>query len=200
MTTTTSGVDPRVKRTRQLLMQAFMELLQEKSFTAITIQDITEKATVNRATFYAHFSDKYALMDSLLREQFQAVAAQQLPANPTWDMHTLRALIGVVFNFLGALHRHCPPGSVQFDPLMMRVVQQEIAELLMRWLKLAQGTRMRPSARLDIIAPLLSWAIFGVASQWSYEGQEPSVEEMTKQVLLILTQGVANIEPGLLPG
>ena len=58
--TTTERVDPRVKRTRKLLQQAFLELFQEKGFASISIQDITERATVNRATFYAHFPDKYA--------------------------------------------------------------------------------------------------------------------------------------------
>src|SRR6266849_3955451 len=73
------GVDPRVKRTRQLLQQAFLELFREKSFASITVQDIAERATVNRATFYAHFEDKYALLDSMIREQFQQVAASKLP-------------------------------------------------------------------------------------------------------------------------
>lgn len=55
--------DPRVKRTRQLLMQAFMELLKEKKdISSISVQDIAERATLNRATFYAHFEDKYAFL------------------------------------------------------------------------------------------------------------------------------------------
>ena len=56
-------VDPRVKRTRQSLEQAFVDLLHEKGFQAITVQDITQRAGLNRATFYAHFPDKYALLD-----------------------------------------------------------------------------------------------------------------------------------------
>ena len=46
-------VDPRVKRTRQLLQNALMELVQEKSQGSITVQDIAARAEVNRATFYA---------------------------------------------------------------------------------------------------------------------------------------------------
>ena len=63
-------MDPRVKRTRKLLEKAFMELMVEKGFQSITIQDVTERATVNRATFYAHFEDKFDLLDSYIREQF----------------------------------------------------------------------------------------------------------------------------------
>src|ERR1700690_1925078 len=50
--------DPRVKRTRLLLEQAFMVVLKEKGFQTITVQDIAQRAGVNRATFYAHFEDK----------------------------------------------------------------------------------------------------------------------------------------------
>ena len=71
MVTAVEGVDPRVKRTRKLLQQAFLELFQEKGFAAISIQDITERATANRATFYAHFADVRA-------------RANQLPATAQW--------------------------------------------------------------------------------------------------------------------
>jgi AcrR family transcriptional regulator len=79
MTLTEKRVDPRVKRTRQLLQRAFLELLAEKEMASISIQDITDRATVNRATFYAHFPDKYALLDSIVRELFQQMLGQHLP-------------------------------------------------------------------------------------------------------------------------
>ena len=74
--------DPRVKRTRQLLQDAFMSLLGEKDFQTVTVQDIAERATVNRATFYADYSDKYDLADRLAREQFQQQLAASVPRVP----------------------------------------------------------------------------------------------------------------------
>ena len=64
-------LDPRVKRTRSLILQAFGELLAEKGFEAISVQDITDKAEINRATFYKHFVDKYALLDYTIKERFK---------------------------------------------------------------------------------------------------------------------------------
>jgi AcrR family transcriptional regulator len=61
-------VDPRIIRTRKLLMDAFIKIAQKKEFKDITIKDITEEATVNRATFYSHFQDKYELMDASITE------------------------------------------------------------------------------------------------------------------------------------
>ena len=66
-----NDADPRVKRTRKLLEEAFVALLAEKTFHRISVQDIAERATVNRATFYAHFEDKFALMDQLIRDAFR---------------------------------------------------------------------------------------------------------------------------------
>ena len=63
-------LDPRVKRTRQLLEQSFMDVVAAKGFQSVSVQDITEKAGVNRATFYAHFPDKYALLDYSVRHGF----------------------------------------------------------------------------------------------------------------------------------
>ena len=56
-------MDPRVIRTKQLLVEAFLNVSQEKEMTQITVKNITDRATVNRATFYAHFNDKYEILD-----------------------------------------------------------------------------------------------------------------------------------------
>jgi AcrR family transcriptional regulator len=56
-------LDPRVMRTRRLLRDALMELIPEKGYEAIRVQDITDRATLNRATFYLHYRDKQDLLD-----------------------------------------------------------------------------------------------------------------------------------------
>src|SRR5512138_1079552 len=53
--------DRRSQRTRQLLSEALVELIQEKDYSTITVNDIIERANVGRSTFYAHYSDKDAL-------------------------------------------------------------------------------------------------------------------------------------------
>lgn len=60
---------PSFIRTDKAIMQAFIDLLKEKSFEKITVQDILEKTPVTRATFYAHYHDKYEIAERML-EQF----------------------------------------------------------------------------------------------------------------------------------
>src|SRR5258706_6137075 len=62
--------DPRIRRTRQLLQSALRTLMQRKSFEEISVHDITETATVNRATFYDHYTDKFALLEALVAGGF----------------------------------------------------------------------------------------------------------------------------------
>lgn len=61
-------VDPRIRRTRKLIMDAFIELSSQKEFKDITVKDITAEAMINRATFYYHFEDIYDLLDKSLSE------------------------------------------------------------------------------------------------------------------------------------
>jgi AcrR family transcriptional regulator len=196
MVTPVKSVDPRVKRTRKLLQQAFMELFMEKGFTSISIQDITERATVNRATFYAHFPDKYALLDSIVRERFQEMVTGKLSGVSGLGVECLRVLIRATFDFLSEFHHDCTPSKTHFDPLIERAVQQELAAILLSWLKQAKGVGRQ--ARIETVASVMSWAIFGTAVQWSNTERRASAEEMTNQVLLVLTEGASRIAPGLL--
>jgi AcrR family transcriptional regulator len=63
--------DLRVRRTRKLLQQALIEGAIEKGFAALTVRDITERAMVNRSTFYRHYLDKYDLLEQHLNEIYE---------------------------------------------------------------------------------------------------------------------------------
>ncbi|MFL5706619.1 MAG: TetR/AcrR family transcriptional regulator [Ktedonobacteraceae bacterium] len=180
-------VDPRVKRTRQLLQQAFLELLQEKSFQAITVQDITERATVNRATFYAHYEDKYALLDGYIREHFQQMVSSKLPTSSPLSVSSLRMLILAVFDYLAQVRGHeCKPTNRQVDPLFEMTVQQELYELLLSWLKQTPSPASR-RVPVEITAMVTSWAIFGAGVQWSRGTRTPSIEEIADHILIVIT-------------
>jgi AcrR family transcriptional regulator len=56
-------MDRRIQKTRQLIMNTFRELLTEKGFEKITINDIAERANINRGTVYLHYADKFDLLD-----------------------------------------------------------------------------------------------------------------------------------------
>lgn len=60
--------DLRVRRTRKLLQRAMLESAREKGFAHVTVRNITDRAMVNRATFYRHYEDKYDLLAQYMKE------------------------------------------------------------------------------------------------------------------------------------
>ena len=65
-------IDRRVERTRQLLQNALSELILEKGYEKVTVQDVIDRANVGRSTFYAHFES----LDQLLLSGFEPLRAQ----------------------------------------------------------------------------------------------------------------------------
>ena len=94
-------IDKRIIRTRQWLSEAFFELLEEKGFQKITVQDITDGANVNRATFYDHYEDKTDLFNTIIDHTFQQKLDNKIPAMADFNLGNLRVLILAVFEYLG---------------------------------------------------------------------------------------------------
>jgi AcrR family transcriptional regulator len=67
-------IDQRIRRTRDQLGDALMELALEKPFDAITVQDVIDRAGVSRSTFYVHYNDKDDLFISDVDEFFEGMA------------------------------------------------------------------------------------------------------------------------------
>jgi len=57
-------IDARVRKTRDALGDALVELMQQRPFDSITVQDVLDRANVGRSTFYSHYSDKDDLLMS----------------------------------------------------------------------------------------------------------------------------------------
>ena len=82
--------DRRVQRTQRVLQQALMELIAEKGYYAVSVQDITERANIGRTTFYAHYTSKeelflsahFASVGELMPEEIEAadLLAEEAPA------------------------------------------------------------------------------------------------------------------------
>lgn len=67
--------DRRSQRTRQLVTSAMMELMQEKRYDAITIQDLLDRAGIGRSTFYTHYFDKEDALESMVDQIFESLRA-----------------------------------------------------------------------------------------------------------------------------
>ena len=185
-------VDPRIKRTRQLLQQALMDLMREKSFQAITVQDIAERATVNRVTFYAHFQDKYALLEYTIREMIKQQLRSQVPAGAPFSQENLARLILTVCEFLAQMGHQCPPPHGQLEPLMEKQIKAELYEVLYAWLPEASSGKSKRRPTAEQAAMISSWAIYGGAVQWSQQERPEPAKEFVQQILPLI---LASLQP-----
>jgi AcrR family transcriptional regulator len=188
-------LDPRVKRTRSLILQAFEQLLAEKGFESISIQDVTDKAEINRATFYKHFVDKYALLDYTIKELFKKEIEKRTLDACHYTPENLRNLILAVCESLSRLHSNCAPPHQQFESLVEGTIKKQIFELLSYWLE-------QPKSRIptEIPATVATWAIYGLASFYSHSTparaggareKRPALEKFVEEALLLV---VVNLE------
>ncbi len=187
MATSGKKLDPRVLRTRKLIESSFIELLEEKDFQSITIQDITDRATINRSTFYAHFDDKYMLFDHLIRQTFMQTIKSKVPLSAEYSMNNLRSLIIAVFDYLTQLNRQYYPTDLQLKPVIEMQVQSQLYEILLKWIKPLQTDIADLNPSSELTASMLSWSIYGIGLQWSQLGELTSVEEVADQALVLLS-------------
>jgi AcrR family transcriptional regulator len=189
--------DPRVRRTRKLLQDALMELMGEKGFQLTTVQDIAERATVNRATFYAHYEDKYALLDQMVGDLFrQRLTRLVTPASP-FTQANLQRFVVTVLEGLAEFNGHCKHTDRDVHRLIEGRVQGEIEAFLQAWLAAQPSHEAEPRPRPATLAQVLSWAIYGAGSAWSRSPNETPAEEAAREIVATLTVGIARaLQPG----
>src|SRR3984957_5913734 len=73
----TGTTDPRILRSRRMLMDSLARLLMKKEFEDISVQDIADDATLNRATFYLHYPDKNALLQAMTGVRFRELIGRR---------------------------------------------------------------------------------------------------------------------------
>ncbi|MBS1964652.1 MAG: TetR family transcriptional regulator [Chloroflexi bacterium SZAS-1] len=162
-------LDPRVKRTRNLILTSFQSLLTEKGFESVSVQDVTNKAEINRVTFYAHFSDKYELLDYTVQKAFMSEVEKRNLNMCSYSPDNLRNLILIVCEFLVTLHSRCAQPHEQFESLVEGTFKKHLFELLSRWLK-------ESKLPTELPATVATWAIYGLATHYSHLKKRPALE------------------------
>jgi AcrR family transcriptional regulator len=180
--------DPRVLRTRKLLREALIALIPEKGFDAITVQDITERATLNRATFYLHYTDKQMLLDELVQSILHDLG--EIPVPPfTLDLNPEQAS-RIFIHLFDHAAKHAAfyqvmlgDGSVASVATKMEEAIQQIG---LRWLSQAQINWKRLPLPAEIIISYLASAWLG-AVKWWLNNDMPYTSTYMAQVFMEMT-------------
>ncbi len=169
-------VDPRIRRTRHLLQQALENLLNTKEFDKISVQDISEAATVNRATFYDHYPDKFALLNCLVATRFQDLLAARGVGFDGTCSSALKALALGLCDYL-AEQRHLEPSM---ESAVIGVVRGIILD----------GSKSHPlsgKVSIEMIASTISWALYGAAVEWLRTPNRPPSEEFAETLVTLVS-------------
>ena len=193
-------MDLRVRRTRVNLREALIDLIEEKGFDAVTVGDIAERAMVNRATFYRHYPDKYALVTGIfeeaitqmlreipLPESLEAItSASGAPGSQAEQLEAAQAVWSALFEHLarhGRLYRAMlgKRGSSWFVAQVRNSFAQAIRQRIraLSALGMSMGATDDPNAvPLEFVIMCLANWFVGMLSWWMENGMSYSPQQM----------------------
>ena len=169
------STDPRVLRSRQMLTEALLRLLGRKEFDDISIQEIADEATLNRATFYLHYPDKNALLQAMTAARFRALIARRGLSFTNCD-GALRAIALGVCDYL-AETTGCPAQLAKM-PLEGSIIP--VVEGM--FLEGAAHHPAQPGVDPALLGTTAAWAIFGAARRWLQTPDRIPAEEMAARI------------------
>lgn len=183
--------DPRVIRTRQLLQNALLELMQEKPFQAISVSDLTKRATLNRATFYLHYLDKFDLLAQSARDTFTATIREKLPDWSAFCVEDIQLLTQATCDYLDGFLKGCAPANKPYETLIEAELQRVLYDYIYCWLGGESG-HPQNTLPIETCATMVSSTVLHMSLKWSRGETAYRYErdEVVKQVYVIVTQGL----------
>jgi AcrR family transcriptional regulator len=200
-------LDPRVVRTRSVLRDAMMTLITEIGYDAITVQHITDRARLNRATFYLHYRDKQDLLTQIIKD-----VLEELTQTPHYLQITEPANTRQLFTYyFDHVAKHAAFYRVMLQEASVSPYVQEMQDHLeaiaRRWLlsgRINTETLLTPP---ELFISFIGSAYFSIIKWWVANGQPYSSAYMAAQFMRLtlggmrqefgLTEVLANVDEEL---
>lgn len=168
-------VDPRIQRTRKLIMDSFIDLSAKKEFKDITVKDITEEAMINRATFYYHFQDIYDLLDKALSEVLLVNLDYADYQDNELNEEALVNIFKAITSFQESLSHRCHRG---YEETIARIIREQLEVIFNNMLSKQEPAESERV--LKVTAVMLSWGIYGASVEWRRHSENMSPEAFIK--------------------
>jgi AcrR family transcriptional regulator len=178
--------DPRVLRTRKLIMDSFMELSDKKEFKDITVKDITTEAMINRATFYYHFEDIYNLLEKVLSEVLLINLDSEVYQKSELNEEAFISIFKAITNFQKSLSNRCHRG---YEDTIARIIREQLELIFYKMLVKQHSTDDGEKAQ-RVTAVMLSWGIYGASVEWRRNSQSIIPEEYIKSAIPYILNGL----------
>ena len=193
------GEDRRITRSKRALRGALIALIEERGLDAITVNDLCERADLNRGTFYNHFHDKENLLTALENEVLAEVALLQarMQSVTLGDMLAFRVAgrpVPVLVDLFEYLRGESDflravlgsGGDVRFGPRLREAVCENLVQNILH-----EKYRTNPTPFVCYYVAFYASAYLGIIARWVENGCPETPEEMARidMRLLFITPG-----------
>lgn len=187
-------LDPRVRRTRQLLRRALWELIPEKGYEAITIQDIADRATLNRTTFYLHYRDKADLLYQGIEDMLDEITSSDPIPVPVNGKLPVEDTMLAITNDFEHLAEHFEFYRVMLGPhgvwgFFFRL-QEYVYQATAQRLEAALGKLPTGPISTEFVLNYIAAAYMGVIRWWIKNEMPYSPEEMASRLVWVYSFGI----------
>ncbi len=179
--------DLRIQRTQKAIVDAFYELLDEKSFGSITVIDICDRALINRGTFYTHFEDKYSLLDKCISDIMYGLHEQVKRAHGENDLITYyNEVMDLGICFLDNNRKRIRTIILKADSaLVFDKVHEILTHNIINRLSHARPRDGKGSLPSDILAEFFAGGIISLIKWWLLDEPNYTLEDIRKQLSAI---------------
>ena len=174
-------MDRRIQKTRQSIMNSFIDLLAEKGFEKITINDIAERANINRGTVYLHYVDKFDLLDKCIETYVEKLLHHCAnSADTKLDVSAFQSVFEYLEkNFTIYKLFLSNEGIGFFRSRLYAIIAQTVTEVI--------GIKSENKALLnDVTTHFLTSGFIGALEWWINNSMPCTVQEITGQLMFLL--------------
>jgi AcrR family transcriptional regulator len=182
--------DPRVLRTRKLIREAFSILLQKKDFDAITIKDIAQKASINRATFYAHYEDKYTLLEEITEQAFYKMIPEEITHCQEFTDEICNKLILLTHNYIVTFYKICGWNSKSIATLVDEKIKKMLQQMIEGIFLKDNTFCIKDSLNTKIISAMTCSAIYSATYSWFMAGDNDRINLLVDIVRPYVMKGL----------
>ncbi|MFF2878243.1 TetR/AcrR family transcriptional regulator [Gottfriedia sp. NPDC057991] len=174
----------KVAKTKKLIKETLLDLIEEKGFEAISVRDITLKAGLNRGTFYLHYRDKYDLMEKGQNEileglQDRLIFIRPKEMNEFYSNDMVYPPILNVYHYLKENQRFIKILiSTKGDPAFPKKMKEHIKETIYEKLVDLLEEEYMIDIPHEYTTAFISSAFFGLIEQWLEKEEPITPEEM----------------------
>jgi AcrR family transcriptional regulator len=170
--------------------EALIRLTLERGYATLTVADITERAMVNRSTFYRHYQDKDDLVGQCLQELLERIpVGDLLEIARAYPSRTPRPPA----EFFGHIEENAdfyramlgPDGMASFATLLVKRIKDAVSQ---ETETLRRQSAVRAPA--EVIPSFIASAVVGVLTWWLEQDQPPDAQQITQWFVTLVAPGI----------